>query len=57
METDFLNRLYTPYARVSALQLESVLYAGQQHAIVRNGKRLGFFLGDGTGVGKGRQVS
>lgn len=42
---------------ISALQLESVIYAGQQHSIVREGTRAGFFIGDGTGVGKGREIA
>jgi hypothetical protein len=37
---------------LSNLQLEAVLYAGQQfETILPDGKRSGFFLGDGTGVG------
>lgn len=44
---------------LSDAQLESVVYAGQAHEqFLRDGKtRRGFFLGDGTGVGKGRQIS
>jgi hypothetical protein len=43
---------------LSNLQLEAVLYAGQQfETILPDGKRSGFFLGDGTGVGKGRTIS
>lgn len=39
-------------------QLESVVYAGQAHEqLLPNGTRKGFFIGDGTGVGKGRQVA
>lgn len=42
---------------LSQLQLESVLYACHQHCKVVAGQRCGFFLGDGTGVGKGRQIA
>lgn len=44
--------------KLSALQLESVYYAGQQfEKTMINGQRAGFFVGDGTGVGKGRQIA
>ena len=43
---------------LSDAQLEAVVYAGQAHQqMLRDGSRRGFFLGDGTGVGKGRQIS
>lgn len=43
---------------LSIAQLESLVYAGQAHAeILPNGSRRGFFIGDGTGVGKGREIS
>lgn len=44
---------------LSDAQLETVVYAGQAHSqMLRDGEtRRGFFLGDGTGVGKGRQIS
>ena len=44
--------------RLSEAQLEAVVYAGrafQRHNT--DGKRKGFFIGDGTGVGKGREIS
>ena len=48
---------------LSDAQLESVVYAGQAHSRMmganekgEGGKRRGFFIGDGTGVGKGRQI-
>lgn len=42
---------------LSALQLEGVLYACQRHlTLLPGGSRAGFFIGDGAGVGKGRQV-
>lgn len=42
---------------LSKLQLETVTYACQQHAhLLPTGERCGFFLGDGVGLGKGRQV-
>ena len=43
--------------QLSSLQLEGVLYASQRHlTLLPNGRRAGFFIGDGAGVGKGRQV-
>lgn len=44
--------------RLSSLQYETVIYAGQQHSrILPDGNRAGYFIGDGTGVGKGRELS
>jgi len=41
--------------RLSDIQLERVIYAGQRHEQrLADGSRAGFFVGDGTGVGKGR---
>ena len=41
--------------RLSDVQLERVIYAGQRHEQrLPDGSRAGFFVGDGTGVGKGR---
>lgn len=43
---------------LSDAQLEAVVYAGQAHAqTLPSGERRGFFIGDGTGVGKGREIS
>lgn len=43
---------------LSAAQLENVVYAGQAHGQkLADGYRKGFFIGDGTGVGKGRQIA
>lgn len=43
---------------VSAAQLENIVYAGQAHSqLLPDGNRKGYFIGDGTGVGKGRQLS
>jgi hypothetical protein len=40
--------------KLSALQLEAVVYACQTHEkFLPSGERCGFFIGDGTGVGKG----
>ena len=40
---------------LSDIQLERVIYAGQRHEQrLADGSRAGFFVGDGTGVGKGR---
>ncbi|MGZ8317515.1 MAG: PLxRFG domain-containing protein [Telluria sp.] len=44
---------------LSLAQLEAVVYAGQAHAEMLKGdkERRGFFIGDGTGVGKGREIA
>jgi hypothetical protein len=43
---------------LSDAQLEAIVYAGQSHEqILPNGERKGFFIGDGTGVGKGREIA
>lgn len=43
---------------LSDAQLENIIYAGQAHEqMLPNGQRKGYFIGDGTGVGKGRQIS
>lgn len=44
--------------KLSDAQLENIIYAGQSHEqMLPNGTRRGYFIGDGTGVGKGRQIS
>eukprot|EP00629_Pelagomonadales_sp_RCC1024_P016933 CAMPEP_0119262942 /NCGR_PEP_ID=MMETSP1329-20130426/2499_1 /TAXON_ID=114041 /ORGANISM="Genus nov. species nov., Strain RCC1024" /LENGTH=1313 /DNA_ID=CAMNT_0007262627 /DNA_START=179 /DNA_END=4117 /DNA_ORIENTATION=+ len=44
--------------RLSDLQLETVTYACQKHEeFLASEERCGFFLGDGAGMGKGRQLS
>ncbi|CAH1780986.1 unnamed protein product, partial [Owenia fusiformis] len=44
--------------KLSSLQLEGILYACQRHQLIlANQTRAGFFIGDGAGVGKGRQVA
>lgn len=43
---------------LSVEQFEGVLYTGQaQTEILESGERKGFFVGDGTGVGKGREIA
>ena len=43
---------------LSAAQLEALVYAGQRHSCHNgDGERSGFFVGDGTGVGKGRELA
>ena len=43
---------------LSIAQLECIVYAGQAHGqMLTDGKRKGYFIGDGTGVGKGRQIA
>jgi hypothetical protein len=45
-------------ALLSDAQLETVVYAGQAHeSFLPDGARRGYFVGDGTGVGKGREIS
>jgi len=44
--------------KLSAPQMEAISYACQRHeSFLSSGERQGFFLGDGAGVGKGRQVA
>ncbi|XP_073258615.1 protein strawberry notch homolog 1-like isoform X3 [Porites lutea] len=46
------------YCYLSALQLEAIVYACQQHeTFLADGSRAGFLIGDGAGVGKGRTVA
>lgn len=43
---------------VSDVQLESISRAGQSHSqMLPNGTRRGYFMGDGTGIGKGRTIA
>lgn len=43
---------------LSIAQLETIVYAGQSHSkFLKDGRRSGYFIGDGTGVGKGRQIA
>ncbi len=43
--------------RVSNLQLEDVVYAGQSTSVILpDGSRKGHWNGDGTGIGKGREI-
>lgn len=53
LQEDWKNRT------ISNLQLETVIYSMQRFQGPRldNGHRAGFFLGDGAGVGKGRQIA
>ena len=44
--------------KLSIAQLENIVYAGQAHSqVLPNGFRKGYFIGDGTGVGKGREIA
>lgn len=44
--------------KLSALQLEAVVYASQQHdKFLEDGNRAGYLIGDGAGVGKGRTIA
>ncbi|KAK3286832.1 hypothetical protein CYMTET_5621 [Cymbomonas tetramitiformis] len=43
--------------KLSRLQLEGVLFACSKHQeVLHDSQRAGFFIGDGAGVGKGRQI-
>jgi hypothetical protein len=43
---------------LSEAQLETIVYAGQSHAeVLPSGKRAGFMIGHGTGMGKGRTIA
>ena len=43
---------------VCRLQLETVIYAAFRHSItLKDGSRSGLLLGDGPGIGKGRQIA
>ena len=42
----------------SEAQIEQIVYAGQAHSqLLPNGDRRGYFMGDGTGLGKGTEIS
>ncbi|KAI6213229.1 hypothetical protein M3Y94_00125800 [Aphelenchoides besseyi] len=44
--------------KISALQLEAALYASQAHETkLPSGERVGYLIGDGAGVGKGRTIA
>ncbi|MGE0751881.1 MAG: strawberry notch-like NTP hydrolase domain-containing protein [Variibacter sp.] len=49
--------------KVSLAQLETTVYAGQAHSKMlpaaegETARRRGYFIGDGTGVGKGREIA
>ena len=44
--------------KLSALQLEALVYTCQQHEqFLPDGNRAGFLVGDGAGVGKGRTIA
>ncbi len=44
--------------KLSDAQIEGIVYAGQAHdQMLDDGNRKGFFIGDGTGVGKGREIA
>jgi hypothetical protein len=44
--------------QLSEVQLEAIAAAGQAHQdTLPNGETRGFFIGDGTGVGKGREIA
>lgn len=52
------RKLLVDEKRLSALQLEAVVYACQRHEQrLPSGARGGFFIGDGAGVGKGRTIA
>ncbi len=47
-----------PISLPTLIQLEGILYACSRHQeVLPSGERAGFFIGDGAGVGKGRQIA
>lgn len=53
-----LSRKLIERGAFSDAQLEAIVYAGQAHQqTLPDGTRKGYFIGDGTGVGKGREIS
>ncbi|XP_055959526.1 protein strawberry notch homolog 1 [Patella vulgata] len=55
---DSLPKEIIEEGKLSSLQLEGVIHACQRHQVILpNGQRAGFFIGDGAGVGKGRQIA
>lgn len=56
--TPNLDKSLISSGALSDAQLENISYAGQAHSqTLPNGERKGYFIGDGTGVGKGRQLA
>jgi diguanylate cyclase (GGDEF)-like protein len=44
--------------KISNVQLETIVYAGQSfEKRLPDGKRAGYYIGDGTGLGKGRELA
>ena len=55
---DAIGDDFVETGKLSKLQLEGVMFACQKHCeFAPDGKRSGFMIGDGAGVGKGRQIS
>ncbi len=53
-----LPRQIIDEGKLSLLQLTSAVYASQRFdTFLASGERCGFFLGDGAGIGKGRQIA
>ena len=56
--TPQISRKLIEDGRLSDAQLENIALAGASHsAELPDGRRQGFFIGDGTGVGKGREIA
>lgn len=60
-KTEYKPSIPAPLVKGGALsdaQLEAITYAGHAHSdVMPDGRRRGFFIGDGTGVGKGREIA
>lgn len=60
-KTDYRPKLPQSLVKSGGLsdaQLEAITYAGHAHSdVMPDGRRRGFFIGDGTGVGKGREIA
>src|SRR4030095_5848528 len=53
-----LSREIVTEGRLSDIQLERVIYAGQRHEQrLPDGARAGYYVGEGPGVGKGRRLA
>jgi hypothetical protein len=53
-----IDRKLIADGRLSDAQLENIVLAGESHSkLLPDGSRRGFFIGDGTGVGKGREIA
>ena len=58
LELQIYTEKHPAATALSALQLEAVTYACQRYELtLQDGARAGFFIGDGAGMGKGREIA